>query len=45
MKLSKTCDLVKLKLLSLSLRFGYLFKKELRGVYSYLPAREAENVG
>lgn len=41
----KTCDLVKLKLLSLSLCFGYLLKWELRRVLPYLPAREEESVG
>ena len=41
----KACELVKLKLLSLSLCFGYLLKWELRRVLSYLPATEEESVG
>lgn len=41
----KACELVNLKLLSLSLCFGYLLKWELRRVLSYLPARKEESVG
>lgn len=41
----KACELVNLKLLSLSLCFGYLLKWELRRVLPYLPARKEESVG
>ena len=41
----KACELVNLKLLSLSLCLGYLLKWELRRVLSYLPARKEESVG